>query len=274
MSELETIIANVPMAPTIVNPNSKFVVVTYWWGRGNLNRNTQLPCPEDIVDAIKEGLEEELSEEDEGFSDIQQRFLVARDAFRKAGTSASPEQTAAYRAIRKQRTTYLTNYFKNPKVVDTIKAGIKPYEDKLRAAGKFKEPVRFETMIENWKKACAAAGCNYMAVEYPEFAKPGGYQIAINAKPLFIRKSLDVLNGRGALYIDGDMRINSYPAIFDMPNVDFMARGWNIDPRSSHLYKTDVCFDPYIFETSGGTMYFANSPASKALLKKWAPLIK
>jgi hypothetical protein len=49
-----------------------------------------------------------------------------------------------------------------------------------------------------------------------------------------------------------------------------MARGWNIDPRSAASnYKTDVCFDPYIFETSGGTMFFANSPASKALLTKW-----
>jgi hypothetical protein len=94
--------------------------------------------------------------------------------------------------------------------------------------------------------------------------------LAINAKPLFIRKALDALNGRGAMYIDGDMIINRYPAIFDMPNVDFMARGWNVDPRSAYAkYKSSVCFDPYIFETSGGTMYFANTPASKTLLADW-----
>jgi hypothetical protein len=253
-----------------VNPNSKFVVVTYWWGRGNLNRNTQRPCPEDVIDALKESFEEELIEEDEEFADLQKRFLVARDAFRAAGKTPSLEQIANYRELRKERNTYLSNYFKNPTTVDAIKKAVKPYEDKLRLTKKFKEPIPFEVMIENWKKSCADAGCNYMAVEYPQFAKPGGYQIAINAKPLFIRKSLDVLNGRGAMYIDGDMTINKYPAIFDMPNVDFMARGWNIDPRSAATnYKTDVCFDPYIFETSGGTMFFANSPASKALLKKW-----
>jgi hypothetical protein len=270
VTELEAIIASVPMIPTIVNPNSKFVVVTYWWGRGNLNRNTQRPCPEDITDALKEIFEEELIEEDEEFADIQKRFLTVRDAFRAAGRNATPGQTVDYRKIYDERITYLSNYFKNPQTTEAMKRAIKPYEDKLRGRGEFKDPIKFEVMIENWKKSCAAAGCNYMAVEYPAFAKPGGYQIAINAKPLFIRKSLDVLNGRGAMYIDGDMIINKYPSIFDMPNVDFMARGWNIDPRSAFLvYKDDVCFDPYIFETSGGTMFFANSPASKALLKKW-----
>jgi hypothetical protein len=270
VTELEAIIASVPMKPTIVNPNSKFVVVTYWWGRGNLNRNTQRPCPEDIVDGLKEGFEEELIEEDPEFADLQRRFLVARDAVRRAGQAATNEQGVAFRDLRTQRNTYLSNYFRRPEIIEKIRNGVKPYEDKLRAAGKFKEPIRFETMIENWKKACEAANCNYMAVEYPQFAKPGGYQLAINAKPFFIRKSLDVLNGRAAMYIDGDMLINKYPAIFDMPNVDFMARGWNVDPRSApQKYKTNVCFDPYIFETSGGTMYFANTPASKTLLADW-----
>ena len=27
---------------------SKFVVCTYWWGRGNYNFNTQRPCPLDV----------------------------------------------------------------------------------------------------------------------------------------------------------------------------------------------------------------------------------
>lgn len=29
------------LVPTIINKDSKFVVVTYWWGRGNLNKNMQ-----------------------------------------------------------------------------------------------------------------------------------------------------------------------------------------------------------------------------------------
>ena len=270
VTEMESIIASVPMKPTYVNPASKFVVVTYWWGRGNLNRNTQRPCPEDITDALKESLEEELIEEDEEFADLQTRFLAARDAVRAAGKNATTEQGIAFRDLRTQRGTYLSNYFKRPNVLDAIKRGTKPYEDKLRAQGKFKEPLKFETMIANWEKVCRAANCNFMAVEYPEFAKPGRYQMAINAKALFIRKALDALNGRAALYIDGDELINKYPAIFDMPNVDFMARGWNVDPRSSATkYRTNVCFDPYIFETSGGIMYFANTPQAKTLLMEW-----
>ena len=47
-------------------------------------------------------------------------------------------------------------------------------------------PVNFEEMIGKWEDACKSVGCNYMAVEYPEFASPGGYQMAINAKPMFI----------------------------------------------------------------------------------------
>jgi len=45
-------------------------------------------------------------------------------------------------------------------------------------------------MIEKWQRECEKFNCNHMAVEYPEFALPGGYQLAINAKPLFIKKAL------------------------------------------------------------------------------------
>jgi hypothetical protein len=56
-----------------------------------------------------------------------------------------------------------------------------------------------------------------------------------------------------------------------MPGVDFMARGWNVDPRGSMNYlRDDVCFDPYIFETSGGTMFFAPTPQAVALLNTWS----
>jgi hypothetical protein len=221
-------------------------------------------------------------------------------------------------------------------------------------------------MIANWETQCKASKCNYVAVEYPEFAVKGGYQLAINAKPLFINQALKSCGGRGVLYIDGDMTINSYPAIFDMPNVDYMARAWDSDPRSSYLFKplarlrpqelarvinrrraklvgeltakfgegeavaavgtalrdfakrvvTEgltgeemdakslkelardrdwishakravlesiaiikkeqkfgvVCYDPYVFQTSGGTMFFGHSPAAFSLLEQWERL--
>ena len=135
--------------PTIVNKDSNFVVITYWWGRGNLNKNTQRPCPEDL----KEG--EPLTQ----------------------------------------------------------------------------QPILYEKMIDEWEKACRKYGCNFLAEEYPEFAVKGGYQHAINFKPYFIQLALEASYPRGVLYIDGDMKVLSYPSVFDMHDIDYMARGWNTDSR-------------------------------------------
>ena len=41
---LDRLVAKQKKKPTIVNPDSKFVVVTYWWGRGNDNQNIARPC--------------------------------------------------------------------------------------------------------------------------------------------------------------------------------------------------------------------------------------
>lgn len=131
------------------------------------------------------------------------------------------------------------------------------------------EPINYEEMIDKWENECKNSKCNYLSVEYPEFTRPGGYQLAINAKPLFIKKCLELCEGRGVLYIDGDMYIRKYPKIFDMPDVDFMARGWNIDPRASDRIVESITVDPYTFETSGGTMFFSQSFESKRLLELW-----
>jgi hypothetical protein len=134
---------------------------------------------------------------------------------------------------------------------------------------RYLNPLDFKDMLANWEKTCAENNCNYMAVEYPEFAKPGGYQMAINAKPLFIQKCLELCRGKSVLYIDGDMRIRKYPKIFDLPGVDYMARGWHVDPRSSYKLDESITYDPYTFETSGGTMFFSTSPESLELLQIW-----
>jgi hypothetical protein len=184
-----------------VNKNSKFMIITYWWGKGNLNRNTQIPCKE-------------------------------------------------------------LNYLQ--------------FNWQLKDGQKLlKEPDTFEGMIDKWNNNCINKNCNYFSQEYPEFAVPGGYQLAINAKPLFIKKVLDTLRDMGkedisVVYIDGDMTVNKYPHIFDINNVDYMGRGWNVDPRSNIHYKTKPCFDPFTFETSGGIMYFANNNNGRELLTMWS----
>jgi hypothetical protein len=182
------------MKPVIINPESNFVVVTYWWGRGNSNRNFQRPCPATLKD-----------------------------------------------------------------------------DQKLT-----KQPINYEDMISKlFEKSCASAKCNYMAIEYPEFAVKGGYQAAINYKPEFIEKALKACYPRGVLYIDGDMLVKKYPNIFDTPNVDFMARGWSADVRDDnkvkppHVNRDHLCFDPYLFETSGGTMFFGNTRTAHKLLQLW-----
>ncbi len=134
---------------------------------------------------------------------------------------------------------------------------------------RYLNPLKFEDMLKNWGDKCAENKCNYMSVEYPRFTEDGGYQMAINAKPLFIQKALELCGGKSVLYIDGDMMIRKYPKIFDLPDVDYMARGWHMDPRSSYKLDESITYDPYSFETSGGTMFFSNSPESKELLKMW-----
>jgi hypothetical protein len=125
-------------------------------------------------------------------------------------------------------------------------------------------------MIDYWKKSCEKNNCNHMSVEYPEFAQKGMYQKAINFKPSFIREALQACHPRSVLYIDGDMHIKKYPHIFDMSNIDFASQGWNADPRTSMSDINDpVCYYPYVFETSGGTMFYANTSQSYNLLQRW-----
>jgi hypothetical protein len=176
------------LKPTIVNKDSNFVVITYWWGRGNLNKNTQRPCPEDM----KEG--EPLT----------------------------------------------------------------------------RDPILYEKMISNWEDACRKHGCNFLAEEYPEFAVKGGYQHAINFKPYFVELALAAAYPRGVLYIDGDMEVLTYPGVFDIRDIDYMARGWNTDSRPGKGRKKGLaCFDPFVFEMSGGTMFFGNTKGGRDLLELW-----
>ena len=52
-NELLNIINRTTKQPTILNESSNFVVVTYWWGKGNFNQNTARPCIGFYEDVIK-----------------------------------------------------------------------------------------------------------------------------------------------------------------------------------------------------------------------------
>ena len=323
--------------PTIVNEASSFVMVTYWWGRNVLNKNTMRPCPDERLDAID--------------------VLNAQ----------TPDQ------LLNRRT-------------DLSHPRVQQYFAENFPSMQWRDPITYDAMIQNWEHSCRKAGCNYLAVEYPEYAKGLMYQVAINAKGYFIKKALEQCEPRGVVYIDGDMLVQTYPGVFDCPNIDFAARAWNYDARTSFLslalnqmnatflsrvfrnkgkalirqfekdlkvvlqeettkHKKDqrftnilrymnssidsiskqivllnitgeeveessienlmtlyrwksniktinaflvkvlqeikkyqpagsLCFDPYSFETSGGTMFFGNTPMAKNLLQKWVDFAK
>lgn len=362
---LKKIIQNTNKTPTIVNEDSNFVVVTYWWGRGNKNNNTARPCVDyyesisaplihlalsalntsnknkvafdkatdklelivSKLDTYKKHIEKKskeymymlksyctISNEDiqmciENYKtsgkiprDYQYKTIdeiqVLLDFCMKQFLLLNKKNLIELFEIQQQtnglKRLYIENnskYDEKEKVIlkNTIKKNT-DYKKKLMAEIKqtmktphngknifdilnfemrYVSPITFEDMITKWENECRENRCNFLAIEYPEFTQPGGYQLAINAKPLFIKKALELCKGRSVLYIDGDMFIKKYPSIFDINDVDFMARGWWIDPRSSYKLDESIIYDPYTFETSGGTMFFAQSDQSKLLIEKW-----
>ena len=395
---LEDIVFSAADAPTIVNEKSKFVVVTYWWGRNNLNQNIARPCvyfyeqmvsktinfglkyllimysnkTQKLVNMSNQRSVEKLFAShistlpsfhtmmklyakiylDEIYADLNllnnkdlARFEQAKRAIAKMsieGTSPtdymlmteSADQTEflnrakdimhacctkilelnskiildlvyAKKTIGTMKEKYIQTLGKGNEanlekdaiksitllmaaekktLMDQIKQRIREkmnmdilgtrYEnsnilDILNTLLRFRSALKFEDMIKRWELACAGINCNYMAVEYDYFSKTRQYQMAINAKPLFIKHALKLCGERAVVYIDGDMFVRKYPAIFDMPNVDFMSRGWNMDPRASYNIVTSIMYNPYKFETSGGIMYFSHSREARQLMDYW-----
>lgn len=381
MDELEELIEKTEKLPVIVNENSRFVVTTYWWGRGNKNNNTARPCIsyyESIVKRIismsvdtvselykskisikslkmKKQLEEiisslstfqktidrearayvnviynyaNLSPNESNKDDKAIRYLeklkilgktplnyeyknelycknffslifkeiirlnnnhivalfdtkiqkdVLQNSFDMVNKTDKMEIEKFKRKLedlKKKRTNILNDIKKmnNTKMnfphIDESYVNMSIY-DILNSELRYLLPIQYEEMIDMWENECRKNGVNYLSVEYPEFARPGGYQMAINAKPFFIKKALELCEGRSVLYIDGDMYIRKYPSLFDINDVDFMARGWWIDPRSSYQLTESIMYDPYKFETSGGTMFFSQSMSAKELIHLW-----
>lgn len=369
-TDLQRIIRRTNAKPTIVNTRSEFVVVTYWWGRGNMNANIARPCISFFEEFINSGINTVNSlliqlkneyttqtrmkdqfdnvipkiEETPIYKKYINKFTnvfvdtitydnkeyptkIIKGKIQEFNNDNKDDIVSKLREIMRViimknkevilqnvflkgnvdqlKSVYLSEHQKKgidarkmqdvkqsiqlfvedkKKLSEQLKVSLKrkgEYElfgkkygnhniyDILNSQFRYIESMKFEDMITNWENVCKSKGCNYMAVEYPQFAAPGGYQMAINAKPLFIKKALELCQGRNVVYIDGDMFIKKYPSIFDMKNVDFMARGWSIDPRSSYKFEESINYDPYTFQTSGGIMFFSQSDESKGLLEAW-----
>lgn len=259
----------------LINPTSKFIVATYWWGKENMNKNLQNPCPEEIMDLVKIEVVSKFGRR----YNFPKHLVTARRAFREtqATRDMTLEEVDIAKRLEKQWDAWVTSLMADRKQNAELDKFIveKTKEITDRELGKTgKVPRGFPDMIREWEEYCTKAGVNHVAIN-AEFPR-SDYQNAINGKPLFIQQVLDAVKGKGpngtdlgVLYIDGDMWMLKYPDIFDIDNVDFMARGWNMDSRSKEQSLKKPAYDPYIFETSGGTMYFGNTQAARALLDEW-----
>jgi hypothetical protein len=265
VASVEQLILSTPIGNVhIINPASRFVVVTYWWGKENLNRNLQLPCPEDVMEAAKKKLLLEIGRK-EGFP----KNIVDEATRLKQKPALTKAEKAYFEILQAKFTEWRTTTLANtPNLRERLAAIMKEIEPTMLAQPGSVKPRKFPEMIAEWEDYCKKVGVNYVAVN-TEFPR-SDYQNAINGKPLFIKQALDAVKPRNVLYIDGDMWMLKYPHIFDLENVDFMARGWNIDPRTKEKAIQRPYFDPYTLETSGGTMYFGNTVAARELLDAWA----
>ena len=127
--------------------------------------------------------------------------------------------------------------------------------------------LTYGQLSKRWKSNATKHGVEHVCIYMPQLERPGGYQLAINYKPKFIKKMLDSFPGKSVVYMDLDMVLKKYPQIFDNPyGSDFMAFNWNYDPA----VVLDNIVDPYILETAGGLMYFANTKRSHMLLDLWS----
>ena len=289
---------------SMLNEDSKYVVATYWWGEKNVNRNLQFPCPEEIVDEATQRTM--LAYWAAAPEIIKTSLTTLRDMKKKR--AFTPEEMRIRQDVKRWWNGWKGELKKNPVFMvkltnkknellnlyrDTAEKEAKQLEDDNKAilegpadspeARKLRSLIEakrsrakdryFPEMIEEWKGFCTRARVNHLALQ-TEFERTD-YQNGINAKPLFIKKVLDYLkekdpeNPKGVLYIDGDMWVHKAPKLFELEDVDFMARSWNIDSRSQEESVKKPFFDPMIFETSGGTMFFGNTEGARRLLDRW-----
>lgn len=124
--------------------------------------------------------------------------------------------------------------------------------------------ITYGQLAEKLERKCKKLGIDHDVVYKADFENRN-YQLNVNYKPKFILSMLKK-HKKPILYIDVDMKIHKYPLLFDVihSDIEFAAFNWNADSR--------VCetFDPYIFETAGGLMYFGNTKNAMQLCSLWA----
>lgn len=230
-----------PVNFKIVNPKSKFVLVSYWWGRGVVNKNT-------IRYYDVAGDELEIFAEDE--------VAIVSNIKKQMG------------GFTKEK---VLKYFKD----DMIPASIQKKYINSGITIKPNEIKTYEELKDRLIRDCVVNGVNYYFVEIPKFAKPGKYQEGINYKPEFILDALTFVNKRGnygVFYIDSDMRVAKYPHLCDL-DIDFGGYNWFGEVRDT-MNIHDTRYSKNLVMCSGGSMFFSNSWQAKRLLQDWIAISK
>ena len=130
----------------------------------------------------------------------------------------------------------------------------------------------YQDKANHLRKCCKKHNIPCHIVCIPRFNKVN-YQLAINYKPQFITSMLHKFAHKyaGVLYLDVDMVINKFPKLFDNSNNDdMMCFNWNFDPAVI----SNGCIDPFVLETAGGLMFFANTPRSLNVLSLWSSTLQ
>lgn len=136
-----------------------------------------------------------------------------------------------------------------------------------------KEGMTYGQLAQRLINYCKKNKCNYFLAEIPEFARPGGYQLAINFKPTFVLETLPIIYPRKAAVIDTDMTVRKYPSLFDI-DYDFMGFNWLYEPHQIFPSLDIDCFDPYMIHTSGGMLVFNQTKPAITLLKEWEDITR
>ena len=131
-----------------------------------------------------------------------------------------------------------------------------------------REGKTYDQLADRLIDICIGLNINYCMIEIPEFAVKGGYQKAINFKPLFIKYMMVRYPTLLICTLDTDMHPVRYPYLFENPDYDFIVFNWNSEPRT--INGPISCYTPYTLRTSGGLICMRYGQETMRLAEEWA----
>lgn len=105
---------------------------------------------------------------------------------------------------------------------------------------------------------CRKLKINYYFVRMVEFEKKGTYQQALSYKPGFIERCLDLFPKLKCIFVDTDLRVLSYPHLFEVDADCFFVNWYEYDWG---------CYNPYQLILPGAVLGFANTKGAREMLR-------